>query len=126
MIVSHNGGASLKDLESNEVPQILSAQFLPKYLATFKDGFLFTSRHCTYFWKTNGMELFADQATEEGSRDGLAWCYHFYEATDIAVEFDNVYVCDWSFGSTKIITELKETTKFLGGLQSIINAFSVH
>ena len=49
LIVSHSGDVSLKYLEYNEVPQILSAQFLPKYLATFKDGFLFTSRHCTYF-----------------------------------------------------------------------------
>ena len=50
----------------------------------------------------------------------------FYEATGIAVEFDNVaYDCDRSVGFIKIITELKETAKFLGGLQSIINAFSV-
>ena len=50
----------------------------------------------------------------------------FYEATGIAVEFDNVaYDCDRSVGFIKIITELKETAKFLGGIQSIINAFSV-
>ena len=51
-------GVSLIDLESNAVSQILPAQFLPKYLAAYKDGFLFTSKHCTYFWKTSGMELF--------------------------------------------------------------------
>ena len=46
----------------------------------------------------------------------------FYEATGIAVEYDNVaYICDPSVGFIKIITELKETAKFLGGLQSIIN-----
>ena len=43
-----------------------------------------------------------------------------YEATGIAVEFDNIlYVCDRSAGSIKIITELKETAEFLGGLQSL-------
>ena len=124
---SHNGGVSLIDLESNAVSQILSAQFLPKYLAAYKDGFLFTSKHCIYLWKTIGMELFAGQATEEGSRDGSASYCCFYEATGITVEFDNfVYVCDRSVGSIKIITELKETAKFLGCLQSIINTFSVH
>ena len=51
----------------------------------------------------------------------------FYEATGITLEFDNVvYVCDRSVGSIKVITELKETAKFLVCLQSIINAFSVH
>ena len=41
------------------------------------------------------MELFAGQATEEESRDGSASYWRFYEATGIAVEFDNVvYVCD--------------------------------
>ena len=75
--------------------QVLIAQFLPKYLAPYKDGFLFTLRHCIYFWKTSGMELFAGQATEEESRDGSASYWRFYEATGIAVEFDNVvYVCD--------------------------------
>ena len=44
------------DLEPNEVLQILSTQFLPKYLAAYEDVFLFTSKHCMYFWKTNGME----------------------------------------------------------------------
>ena len=34
-----------------------------------------------------------------------------------------MFVC---VGSIKFKTELKETAKFLGGLQSIINAFSVH
>ena len=127
LIFSHNGGVSLRDLESNAVSQILSAQFLPKYLAAYKDGFLFTSKHCMYFWKTSVMELLAGQAAEEGSRDGSASYFRFYEATGIAVEFDNVvYVCDRSVGSIKIIAELKETAKFLGGLQSIINAFSVH
>ena len=127
LIVSHNGGVSLIDLESNAVSQILSAQFLPKYLAAYKDGFLFTSKHCIYFWKTSGMELFAGQATEEGSRDGSASYCCFYEATGIAVEFDNVvYVCDRSVGSIKIITELIQAAKFHGGLQSIINTMSVH
>ena len=95
LIVSHNGGVSLTDLESNAVSQILSAQFLPKYLAAYKDGFLFTSKHCIYFWKTSGMELYAGQATEEESRDGSASYCRFYEARGIAFEFDNVvYVCD--------------------------------
>ena len=107
--------------------QILSPQFLPKYLAAHKDGFLFTSTHCIYFWKTSGMELFAGQATEEGRRYSSASYCCFYEATGIAIEFDNVvYVCDRSVDSIKIITELQETIKFLGGLQSIINTFSVH
>ena len=127
LIVSHSGGVSLTDLESNAVSQILSAQFLPRYLAAYKDGFLFTSKHCLCFWKTSGMELFAGQATEKGSRDGWASYFRFYEATGIAIEFDNVaYVCDRSVSSIKIITELKEATKLLAGLQSTINAFSVH
>ena len=127
LIVSHNGGVSLTDLESNAVSQILSAQFLPKYLAAYKDGFLSTSKHCIYFWKTSGMESFAGQAIEEGSRDGSDSYYCFYEATGIAVEFDNVvYGCDRSVGSIKTITELKKTAKFLGALQSIINTVSVH
>ena len=75
--------------------QVLIAQFLPKYLAANKDGFLFTSRRCICFWKTSGMELFAGQATEEESRAGSASYWRFYEATGIAFEFDNVvYVCD--------------------------------
>ena len=114
LIVSHNGGIFLIDLKSNAVSQILSAQFLPKYLAAYKDGFLFTSKHCKTF------------AGQEGSRDGSASYCCFYEVTGIAVKFDNVvYVCDWSVGSIKIVTEWKETTKFLSSLQSIINAFSV-
>ena len=60
------------DLESNAESQILSAQFLPKYLAVYKDGFTFNSKHRIYFWKTSRMELFAGQATKEGSRDGSA------------------------------------------------------
>ena len=51
LIFSHNGGVSLIDLESSTVSQILPAQFLPKYLAAYKDGFPFTSKHCLYFWK---------------------------------------------------------------------------
>ena len=77
LIVSHNDGVSLTDLESNAVSQILSAQFLPKYLDAYKDGFLSTSKHCIYFWKTIGMELFAGQAIEEGSRDGSDSYYCF-------------------------------------------------
>ena len=73
------------------------------------------------------MESFAGQAIEEGSRDGSDSYYCFYEATGIAVEFDNVvYGCDRSVGSIKTITELKKTAKFLGALQSIINTVSVH
>ena len=69
LIVFNNSGISLIDLESNAELQILSAQFLPKYLAVYKDGFTFTSKHRIYFWKTSGMELFAGQATKEVSRD---------------------------------------------------------
>ena len=95
LIVSHSGGIFLIDLNSTAVSQILSAQFLPKYLAAYKDGFLFTSKHCIYFWKTSGMELYAGQATEEESRDGSASYCRFYEARGIVFEFDNiVYVCD--------------------------------
>ena len=95
LIVSHNGGIFLIDLNSTAVSQILSAQFLPKYLAAYKDGFLFTSKHCIYFWKTSGMELYAGQATEDESRDGSASYCRFYEARGIVFEFDNiVYVCD--------------------------------
>ena len=65
LIVSHNSGVSLIDLESITVSQILPAQFLPNYLAAYKDGFLFTLKHCIYFCKTSGMELFSGQATEE-------------------------------------------------------------
>ena len=79
LIVSHNGGVSLIDFESNAVSQILSAQFLPKYMAAYKDDFLFTSKHCIYFWKTSGMELFASRATAEGSRDGSAlYCWSWW------------------------------------------------
>ena len=127
LIVFHNGDISLIDLGSKADSQTLSAQLLPKYLAAYKDGFLFTTKYCIYFWKTSGLDLFAGQATKEGSRDGLASYCCFYEATGITIKFDNVvYVCDRNVGSIKIITELKETTKFLGGLQSIINAFSDH
>ena len=124
MIVCHNGGVSLVDLEFNAVSQILSAQFLPKHLTAYKDGFLFNSKHYIYFWKTSGMELFAGQATEEGSRYGSVSCCPILWSHS-HVEFDNVvYVCDRSVGSIKIIAELKKTAKFLGGLQSIINALS--
>ena len=127
LIVFHNGDISLIDLGSNAESQTLSAQLLPKYLAAYKYGFLFTTKYRIYFWKTSGLDLFAGQATKGGSRDGLASYCCFYEATGITIKFDNVvYVCDRSVGSIKIITELKETTKFLGGLQSIINAFSDH
>ena len=68
LIVFNNGGISLIDTTNAEL-QILSAQFLPKYLAVYKDGFTFTSKHRIYFWKTSGMELFAGQATKEVSRD---------------------------------------------------------
>ena len=68
------------------------------------------------------MESFADEATEEARRNGSASYCRFHEATDIAVEFDNVvYVCNRSAGSIKIIPELKEISKFLCTLQSIIN-----
>ena len=72
------------------------------------------------------MESFADEATEEARRNGSASYCRFHEATDIAVEFDNVvYVCNRSAGSIKTIPELKETSKFLCTLQSIINQFFV-
>ena len=41
LIVSHNGDVSLINLESNAVSQIFSAQFLPKYLAAYKDSFVY-------------------------------------------------------------------------------------
>ena len=73
------------------------------------------------------MELFAGQATEEGSRDGSTSYCRFYEATGIATQFDNVlYACDRNVGSIKITTEVKETAKFLGGLQSILSVFPVN
>ena len=115
---SHTGDVSLIDLESTAVSQILSAQFLPKYLPKY--FFLFILKHCILFWKTGGIELFAGPATEEGNTDGSASYCCFYEATGIAVEFDNIlYVCDRSAGSIKIITELNETAEFWGGLQSL-------
>ena len=40
LIVSLNGGVSSIHFESITVLPILSAQFLPKYLAAAKDGFL--------------------------------------------------------------------------------------
>ena len=98
----------------------ISAQFVPKHLTAYKDGTLFISKYSINFWKTSGMELFAGQATEEGSTDGSgSYCY-FYEDRGIAFEFDNIfYVCDRSVGSIKSIKELKETAKFLGALQSL-------
>ena len=48
LLVSHNGDVFLINLESNAVSQIFSVQFLPKYLAAYKDSFLFTSKHCIY------------------------------------------------------------------------------
>ena len=69
LIVSHNGAVFLINLESNTVSQILSAQFLTKYLAAYKDGFLFLQKFYI-FLEDSGMELFAGQATKEGSRDG--------------------------------------------------------
>ena len=118
LIVAHTGGVSLIDLESKTVS--ISAQFVPKHLTAYKDGTLFISKHSIHFCKTSGMELFAGQATEEGSTDGSASYCYFYEDRGIAVEFDNIfYVCDRSVGSIKSITELKETAKFLGALQSL-------
>ena len=68
------------------------------------------------YWKTSGIELFAGLAREEASTDGSASYFYF---DGVSVEFDNVlYVCDKSVGSNKIIKELKEIAKFLGGLQS--------
>ena len=37
-----------------------------------------------------------------------------------------LWINKWIVGSIKIVTEWKETTKFLSSLQSIINTFSVH
>ena len=71
--------------------------------------------------------MFAGKEGEEGSRDGTVSYCRFYEATGIAVEFDNVvYVSDRSVGSVKIVTQLRETVTFLNGLQCLVNAFSVH
>ena len=71
------------------------------------------------------MKLFAGQAGKEGSRDGSAAYCRIYEATGMTLEFGNVaYVCDWSVGSVIITIELIEIANCLGGLQSIINAFS--
>ena len=74
LIVSHTGGVSLIDLESKTISETMSisAQFVPKHLTAYKDGTLFISKHSIHFWKTSGMELFAGQATEEGSTDGSA------------------------------------------------------
>ena len=44
--------------------------FIYKYY--YKDGYLFTSKHNIYFWKTSGMESFADEVTEKASRNGSA------------------------------------------------------
>ena len=48
LLVSHNGDVFLINLESNAVSQIFSVQFLPKYLAAYKDSFPFTSKHWLY------------------------------------------------------------------------------
>ena len=50
----------------------------------------FLLQNIVYISGRQCMELFAGQATEEGSRDGPASYCRFYEATGIAVEFDNV------------------------------------
>jgi len=71
--------------------------------------------------------VFAGKKGEEGSRDGTTSYCRFYQASGVAIEFDNVVYCtNKSVGSIKILTELEETSKFLNGLQCVIDAFSVH
>ena len=126
LVVSHNEGVSLVNQDSKSVVQILT-NYHPKSIASYKDGFLFTSNQCLYYWKGTGIETFAGKEGEEGSRDGTTSYCRFYEASGVAVEFDHVIYCaDKRVGSIKMITELKETSKFLNALQLVIDAFSVH
>ena len=115
-------------VKSHVVFHILSAQHERKSLATYKDGFMFiASKKYIYFWKSFGIDVFADKEGEEVNRDGTVSYCRIYEATWIAVEFVNViYVCDQSIGSVKIMTTLKEPVQFLDGLQCLVNVFSVH
>ena len=127
LIIAHSLGISLIDLESRVFSQILLEQYQTKHLACYKNGFLFTLKHCLYFWRESNLSVLAGHPTEDGSRDGLASYCRFYDAAGLAVEFDNViYICDQSIGSIKILTGLKESAKYLGGLHSIADAFSVH
>ena len=114
LIVSHNHGISLVDLESKLITSIL-LDYQPKHLAAYKDGFLFSHQHCLYYWRNTGiLEVFAGNENEEGSRDRTSSYSRFYQASGIAVEFGNVVYCtDKMVGPIKLITPLKETSKFL-------------
>ena len=126
LIISHSVGALFMDLESHSVSQILSVQYKPKSLVTYKDGLLFTtSQKSVYFWKSPSIDVFAGKEEEEISRDGTISYCRFYEAAGITVEFDNIiYVYDRSVGS--VLKALKEAVQFLDGLQYLAKAFFVH
>lgn len=126
LVISHNRGISLMNLESKSINQIL-VDHSPKCMVSYQDGFLFPSVNCLYFWKKSGLEVFAGKVGEEGSRDGTTSYCRFYECAGVAVEFNNVVYCvDKRVGSIKIMTTLSQTAKFLMGLGSIVDAFSVH
>ena len=71
--------------------------------------------------------IFAGKVGEEGSRDGTLTYCHFYEASEIDVEFGKVvYVYYWRPGSVKMITILNKTVNFIYALQSLVIAFPIH
>lgn len=65
LIISHSVGALFMDLESHSVSQILSVQYKPKSLVTYKDLLLFTtSQKSVYFWKSPSIDVFAGKEEE--------------------------------------------------------------
>ena len=63
LIVSHNNGISLVNLESKAVTSILS-DYKPKCLSVYKDGFLFTHQQCIYYWNGGAIGVFAGKKTD--------------------------------------------------------------
>ena len=130
MFVAHYDGILKVSLETNMPVVIYEGNCKGCCLASFENrGALFADQHRSSIYKIsddNEISAFAGTGVR-GTQDGPVGTCQFQQPIAICTEFNSVaYVCDARTNSIKIITQLKETAKFLQGVGKLYKAFSVH
>ncbi len=130
LFVAHHDGVLKVSLETNMPVVIYEGNCKGCCLAPFQNrGALFADQHRSSIYiirDDNEISAFAGTGVT-GSQDGPAGTCQFQQPIAICTEFDTIaYVCDAQTNSIKIITQVKETAKFLHGVGKLYKAFSVH
>ena len=130
LFVAHHDGVLKVSLETNMPVVIYEGNCKGCCLAPFENGgALFADQHRSSIYTirdNNEISAFAGTGVR-GSQDGPAGTCQFQQPIAICTELDSVaYVCDAQTSSIKIITQVKETAKFLQGAGKLYEAFSVH